>query len=307
MVFHIPYLIRRPPADGSSLPYRPYTRDFDRVVNASELDRVLGRVSTAAASDQEQAWRVLQGEMQGWRTRVALRALEVSETIRERYPKRPSTAVSILVDQSGSMRGQSMLLAAAAVDVAQDWLSHLDCKVEILGFTTQSWRGGRSRLRWNSRLRPPNPGRLCDLLHIVYRPASETCSSAGGWDFRAMLRPDLPKENVDGEAVEWAANRLRAMSCERRILLVVSDGAPVDDSTLEANDLEYLDRHLKSVIAGLTANGDIDLAAVGIGFDVSRYYRRSAVVQVPNDLGTAMIELIGDLMIGSEAEGSKSE
>lgn len=209
---------------------------------------------------------------------------------------RQVAVVALLLDQSGSMRGQSMLLAAAA-DVSQDFLAHLGCRVEILGFTTVSWHGGRARRRWAWRFKPRLPGRLCELLHIIYRNADDQKASTGSWSFRSMLRPDLPKENVDSEALEWAAARLRARPEGRKIIVVVSDGAPVDDATLLANDPEFLDRHLRAVIRGIAEAGDIELAAVGIGFDVSRYYARSAVIQTAEDLGTALIGVLRETLI----------
>jgi cobaltochelatase CobT len=199
------------------------------------------------------------------------------------------TAVSILVDQSGSMRGQSMLLAAASCDIAQDFLAHLGIAVEVLGFTTVRWRGGRSRERWTRSGRPPAPGRLCDLLHIIYRHAGDARASTGSWAFRTMLRPDLPKENVDGEAVSWAVSRLRSRPQTRKLLVVLSDGAPVDDSTLAANDFGYLDRHLREVVHAIEDAGDVRMVSVGIGFDPSRYYAASSVVTTSEDLGKSLI------------------
>jgi cobaltochelatase CobT len=191
-----------------------------------------------------------------------------------------------------------MILAAAATDVACDFLVHLGVSVEVLGFTTVRWKGGKSREKWLRAGRPAHPGRLCDLLHVVYRTIDATGSGVGGWSFRPMLRPDLPKENVDGEAVEWAASRLRSRPNAHKILLVVSDGAPVDDSTLSANDLYILDHHLRTVIGELEESKDIRVAAVGIGFDVGRYYATSTTVATAGDLGAAIVGLLERSIVG---------
>jgi cobaltochelatase CobT len=289
---------RRDGASGGNPNYPVYTRAFDMAVKADDLDSALGRLSVADQAALDQTWETFSGALQGWRTQLHLKALEASARIRKAVdgPTLADTVVAVLIDQSGSMRGQSMLLAAATADVSQDFLRHLGCAVEILGFTTVRWKGGRSRQRWLWRGRPRNPGRLCDLLHIVYRPADDPRASTGSWSLKPMLRPDLPKENVDGEAVEWAASRLRARPETRKILLVISDGAPVDDSTLLANGPEILDRHLRHVIAELAVSNDIRLGSVGIGFDVGRYYARSATVEVAEDIGVATVDLLEGLL-----------
>lgn len=280
-----------PPSDGA---YRIFTRDYDVEMEADQLSSVLGPLPDDQHEAHERAWAAFSGALQGWRTEAHLVALDASARIRSRLgaAQLADTTVTILVDQSGSMRGQSMLLAAAACDVAQDFLSHLGITVEILGFTTVRWRGGKSRERWLRRGRLPQPGRLSDLLHIVYRRADDTRASTGGWALKPMLRPDLPKENVDGEAVLWAVSRLRGRPPTRKLLIVVSDGAPVDDATLAANDLGYLDRHLREVVDDIEAVGDVRIVAVGIGFDPSRYYSTSSVVTMPEDLGKSLIDAL---------------
>ncbi|WP_158595970.1 cobaltochelatase CobT-related protein [Oleomonas cavernae] len=165
----------------------------------------------------------------------------------------------------------------------------------MLGFTTLSWRGGKSRARWLWTRRPSQPGRLCDLLHIIHR-SSDTQLHFGS-SFRLMLRPNLLKENVDGEAIEWAVDRLRACPKTRKILVVISDGAPVDDSTLASNDLEILDRHLRQTVSTVEASTDIKIAALGISFDVSRYYATCTTIRTPEDLGTAMIGLLEQVLV----------
>jgi len=281
---------------------RVYTRDFDRFVRAGELSTILGPPTPEVAAGWEEAWSAFSGALQGWKTKHQLEALEASTRLRAALTdaERADTVVSILIDHSGSMKGQGILLAAAAADVAQNFLSQLGAAVEVLGFTTIGWRGGQSRARWRRRGKPANPGRLCDLLHIVYRSAEDTRASAAGWNFRPMLRPDLLKENVDGEAIEWAAGRLRACPQGRKILLVVSDGAPVDDATLAANGPHFMVDQLHDVIAQLEAAGDITLAAIGIGIEAERRseYPHQATVATPEDLGTAMLQMLEAVLLG---------
>jgi cobaltochelatase CobT len=275
--------------------YRAYTRDFDRVVRGQELDAVLGPLSRIDKEAARETWLLFNESLQGWRTRANLAGLAASERVLVALSTSDlnDTVVSILVDQSGSMKGQRILLAAAAADVGHDFLTHLGCAVEVLGFTTTSWRGGESRRRWRRRFRPKAPGRLCDLLHVVYRATGDPVAAS----LTPMLRPGLLKENVDGEALLWAASRLRSSSKKRRLLIIVSDGAPVDDSTLQANDPGYLERHLRAVISELEASDDVRLAAVGIGYDLGLYYSRSTVVQTPEDLGVAMVDLLERMLL----------
>jgi len=298
-------------AVGSSRPYKVFTRKFDKVMRAGELGAFLGPLSKAEQVSLDEAWQVFQAALTGWRTKLQVSALEASARIRDRLSdgERADTVVSILLDHSGSMRGQKILLSAAAMDVIQNFLSLLGLSVEILGFTTTSWRGGKSRRLWRRMLCPPYPGRLCDLLHVIYRDGSEQRLATAPHLFKAMLRPDLLKENVDGEALEWASSRLRTYPHRRKILLVVSDGAPVDDSTLQANDPEILDRHLREVIHTLETSGDIDIAAIGIGleFDVAKYYSTSVTIHTAEDLGAALISLLERLLIDGARHDSPAD
>lgn len=279
--------------------YRVFTRRFDKVVHVKQLPDVLGRQSAEDARSHEAAWKTFQTGLEDWRTRWHLRALSSAEVVRAGVSEadRRDTTVSILIDQSGSMRGQPMLLAAGAVNVADQFLQQLECNVEILGFTTSSWQGGEARRLWKSFLRPSNPGRLCDLLHIIYRDGEQKASRALWYDFKSMLRPDLPKENIDGEALEWAAERLRKRAHRRKFLLIISDGVPADDSTLLANDVGILDRHLREVIAAVERDPDISLAAIGIGHDVSQHYSRSRILVGPSDLGDELISLLAEMLL----------
>jgi len=296
---------QNPPCQPEAIPpYRVFSRSLDLVVPAQDLDLVLGPMSVANRAAHDEAWQAFTGALQGWRTKVHLVALDAAARIINAMgtDAGSSTTFTILVDQSGSMRGQNMILAASSTDVACDFIIHLGASVEVLGFTTRSWRGGGSRKRWLFNLRQPRkPGRLCDLLHVIYRDAADRRASTCGSQLRPMLRPDLPKENVDGEAIEWAATRLRTRPEPKKILIVISDGAPVDDSTLLANGPDILDQHLREVVDELQRSKDIDIAAVGIGFDVSQYYKTSRTVRTPEDLGNALIGLIEDTVMARAA------
>lgn len=285
---------KRVPALKNPPPYKVFTREFDRIIDSSELDRYLDPVPVEYDYAYDLDWKKFQAALEGWRLKGALTAIDASADIRRNLSTAAlaDTAVVILFDQSGSMRGHHMVMTAAALDIAQDFLGQLGCTVELLGFTTATWDGGKSRQKWQRAGKPPNPGRLCDLLHIVYRHVDDRRQSMGGWSFKAMLHPGLLKENVDGEALEWAAGRLRALPKTRKILIVVSDGAPAEHSTFRANDAGILDRHLLRVVAHLEASSDLSLAAIGIGYDVARYYRQSVRVAKPDDLDATLIGLI---------------
>lgn len=246
-----------------------------------------------------------------WRTKVHLAAAESADRIRAVLLKeqRQDTIIALLFDQSGSMRGQKMLFAAATADVVQEHLLTLKIACEVLGFTTVRWRGGKSRRRWNLHLRPKNPGRLNDLLHIIYKNADDVRASTGGHSIKQMLRPDMPKENIDGEAIEWASRRLRERPEKNKILVVLSDGAPVDDSTLSANSSSILEDHIRLVIGQIDSGDEIKIGGVGIGFDVSRYYPTSTYTEAPGDLGKLAVEFIEQLLTSGEpevAEGSRA-
>lgn len=232
-------------------------------------------------------------------TKLHILSAETSARIRKNFTdnEREDTAVTLLIDQSGSMRGQKMIFTAATVDVIQEFLLTLGFTCEVLGFTTSEWCGGRSRKRWKWRFRPSNPGRLNDILHIIYKSADDRRASTGGWDFRQMLRPDLPKENIDGEAIEWASGRLSEIPASRKHLVIMSDGGPVDDSTLTENSGSYLSDHLQNVVEGIAAAGKIDVAAMGIGYRVNEFYEISSHVEAPDQLGAEMISLLERVLL----------
>jgi len=251
----------------------------------------------------DEAWHAFQTELLPWRTRLLVLAADISARIRTHLADsdRTNTVVSLLLDQSGSMRGQKMLFAAATLDVAQELLGTLGVTCEVLGFTTSQWIGGRSRNRWKWRFSRHHPGRLNDILHIVYKSADDLRTSTGRADFRQMLRPDLPKENIDGEAVLWAARRLLALPQEKKHLIVLSDGAPVDDSTLQENGLSYLSDHLREVVDQINEAGRIKLAAIGLDRDPSEVYPVSSQVDAPDELGRTLVSLLEWILTSEHA------
>lgn len=280
---------------GQEPGYHAYATDFDKVVVAKDLSVAIGPLSKEHEAAIEDAWKALELGLAGWRVENLIFAASTAAKIRQAMPPSalPDVVVSILVDHSGSMRGQKILYAAAAIDIVQEFLRTLGVKVEVLGFTTSNWQGGKSRKLWIADGRPPYPGRLNDLLHIIYRAGDDTRSASMGHGLKAMLHPDLPKENIDGEAIEWAVGRLRARPETRKILLVVSDGAPVDDATLMANGPTYLHDHVLQVIREVETAADIELLGVGLGHAVGSYYRVSAYCELPESLAEATLSLLG--------------
>ncbi len=204
------------------------------------------------------------------------------------------TVVTLLIDNSGSMRGRPITIAAICADILSRTLERCSVKVEILGFTTKNWKGGKSRDFWNKDGKPKTPGRLNDLRHIIYKGADihwRQCKNNLG----LMLKEGLLKENIDGEAISWAFNRLRKRKEERKILMVISDGAPVDDSTLSVNSGDFLEKHLKKIVKFIEEKTETEILAIGIGHDVSRYYNRALKITDVNELGDVMISQLSEL------------
>ena len=204
------------------------------------------------------------------------------------------TIVTLLIDNSGSMRGRPITIAALCADILSRTLERCLVKVEILGFTTKNWKGGKSREEWNKNNKPKNPGRLNDLRHIIYKSA-DTHWRLSKKNIGLMLKEGLLKENIDGEAITWAYNRLKKRKEERKILMVISDGAPVDDSTLSANSGDFLEKHLKKMVKFIEDKSDIEILAIGIGHDVSRYYNKAIKIADVQELGDVMISQLSDL------------
>ncbi len=301
--------------------YRVFTTEFDEVVVAEELatpeelnrlrmqldkqvgplqgvvGRLANRLQRLLLAQQSRAWEfdLEEGMLDAARlARVVVDPLQPLSFKQEKESDFRDTVVTLLIDNSGSMRGRPITIAAICTDILARTLERCGVKVEILGFTTREWKGGRARKKWLAENRPPNPGRLNDLRHIVYKPA-DVPYRRGRRSIGLMLREGLLKENIDGEALLWAHQRLLARPEQRRILMVISDGAPVDDSTLTVNDTAYLERHLKEVIADIEARSPVELVAIGIGHDVTRYYRRALTIHDVEGLGQAMMEKLAEL------------
>lgn len=270
-------------------PYRIHTRAFDRELRARD-------VAAALAADpfmRRNRWAVPDAAVWEARTAAANRIAvdptgELADRLCVALEGSADLAVCVLVDHSGSMRDR-MVDVAAALRWWSRTLTRAGVPLALLGFTTVGWRGGQPREQWLRKRRPERPGRLCALLHLTYQQFGEALSEA---DWRLMLNPGILFENIDGEALAWAHDSLRARPERRKLLIVVSDGAPVDDATLTANGLEYLERHLRTVIAQVDTDPEVELAAVGIGCDVSHYYRRSRAAADADALAPLLVELV---------------
>jgi cobaltochelatase CobT len=281
-----------PPAD-----YRAYTTAHDLELRGEQLGEFLG--AAGAQAFKEYAAGYDQG-MGSWRAAADITAMNSVQSVKSATPSSilAETVAALLIDHSGSMRGQRAIIATALAEIVAEYWNRLGIAYELLGFTTSSWQGGNSRKAWERAGRPANPGRLCDLLHIIYRSADETNPGAP-WAIRNVMRRELLKENIDGEAVVWAARRLRERPQRRKILLVVSDGAPVDDSTIAANDPEILVRHLKQTIAELEQSPDFCLGAIGIDYSVSHYYSTSTEIGGLEDLAARVVPFLEQLLKAS--------
>jgi cobaltochelatase CobT len=212
----------------------------------------------------------------------------------ERETQFRDTVVTLLLDNSGSMRGRPIMVAACSADILARTLERCGVKVEILGFTTRAWKGGHAREQWLNAGKPAFPGRLNDLRHIVYKSADAPWRRSRR-NLGLMMREGLLKENIDGEALAWAHQRLLARPEQRRILMMISDGAPVDDSTLSVNSGSYLERHLRQVIEEIETRSSVELVAIGIGHDVTRYYRRAVTVTDAEELAGVMTDKLAEL------------
>jgi cobaltochelatase CobT len=316
---------RRPQFDQRNTPdgdvYRAYTTDYDETVEAIDLcdpdelmrlrhmldqqlahlqgviARLANRLQRRLLAKQTRAWEfnVEEGMLDTARlARVVTNPLHSLSYKREKETDFRDTVVSLLIDNSGSMRGRPISVAAMSADILARTLERCGVKVEILGFTTRMWKGGQSRESWIAAGKPPMPGRLNDLRHIVYKDADMPWRRARK-NLGLMLREGILKENIDGEALLWAHYRLLGRSEQRRILMVISDGAPVDDSTLSVNAGNYLERHLREAIRYIETRSPVELVAIGIGHDVTRYYRRAVTIVDAEQLGGTMMEKLAEL------------
>ena len=311
----------------NSQEYKVFCRDFDEVVDAEDLcaqeelkrlrlrldqlidpsknviAKLANRLQRLPLAQQNRSWEFDKDEgiLDTSRlTKIITDPLTPLSFKQEKDTKFKDTIVTILVDSSGSMRGRSMTTAAISADIIGATLDRCNIKTEILGFTTKHWKGGDSRKLWVECGKPNNPGRLNDLSHIIFKPADLAWRRAKK-NLGLMLREGLLKENVDGEALLWACSRLFKRPEQRQILMVISDGAPVDDSTLSTNSTSYLDNHLKSVIKDIENKTDIDLIAIGIGHDVTRYYSKAVTIHRAEELGGVMLEQLTELFADNKA------
>lgn len=301
--------------------YKVFTREFDETVEANELcdeeeldklrahldkqlanlqgvvGRLANRLQRRLMAAQNRSWDfdLEEGYLDTARlTRLVIDPAQPLSFKRERDTEFRDTVVTLLLDNSGSMRGRPITVAATCTDILARTLERCGVKVEILGFTTKAWRGGQSREAWLQRGKPANPGRLNDLRHIIYKSADTPWRRARR-NLGLMMREGLLKENIDGEALVWAHQRLLARSEHRRILMMISDGAPVDDSTLSVNPGNFLEKHLRGVIEEIETRSPIELIAIGIGHDVTRYYRRAVTIVDAEELAGAITEQLAAL------------
>jgi cobaltochelatase CobT len=273
----------------------------------SVIARLANRLQRRLLAKQTRAWEfdLEEGILDAARlSRVVTNPILPLSYKRERETEFRDTVVSLLIDNSGSMRGRPITVAAMSADILARTLERCGVKVEILGFTTRAWKGGQARERWIAAGKPANPGRLNDLRHIVYKPADAPWRRARR-NLGLMLREGILKENIDGEALAWAHNRLLGRPEERRILMVISDGAPVDDSTLSVNPGNYLEKHLREVIREIERQGSVELTAIGIGHDVTRYYRRAVTIVDAEQLGGVMLERLAELFEEEKSSGHR--
>ncbi len=301
--------------------YHVYTEEFDEIITAEELcdaaelerlrafldkqlahlqgavGRLANRLQRKLMAQQNRSWDFDLEE--GYLDTARLQRIIIDPTQplsfkMERDTQFRDTVVTLLIDNSGSMRGRPITVAATCADILARTLERCGVKVEILGFTTKAWKGGQARENWLANGKPQTPGRLNDLRHIVYKSADAPWRRART-NLGLMMREGLLKENIDGEALIWAHNRLLARRQQRRILMMISDGAPVDDSTLSVNPGNYLERHLRAVIEQIETRSPVELLAIGIGHDVTRYYRRAVTIVDADELAGAMTEQLAEL------------
>jgi cobaltochelatase CobT len=301
--------------------YKVFTRAYDEIVNAEELcdadeldrlraflDKQLQSLHGAVARLANRLQRrLLAQQNRGWDfdldegmidaarlARVIVDPMHPLSFKQERDTQFRDTVVTLLLDNSGSMRGRPIMVAACCADILARTLERCGVKVEILGFTTRAWKGGHAREQWLNAGKPALPGRLNDLRHIIYKSADAPWRRSRR-NLGLMMREGLLKENIDGEALAWSHQRLLARPEQRRILMMISDGAPVDDSTLSVNSGSYLERHLRQVIEEIETHSSVELLAIGIGHDVTRYYRRAVTVTDAEELAGVMTDKLAEL------------
>jgi len=307
---------------STEVKYKIFTNKFDKIINAEEIvepsemarfrdnldyqlksfqnviSRLANKLQRKLLAFQNRSWEfdLDDGMLDSAKlTRVIIDPLNSLSYKLEKNTNFKDTVVTLLIDNSGSMRGKPISIAAICADILSRTLERCSVKVEVLGFTTVNWKGGKSRELWLKN-KIKNPGRLNDLSHIIYKSA-DTPWRRGKNNFGLMLKEGILKENIDGEAILWAYQRLRKRPEERKILMVISDGAPVDDSTLSVNAGNYLEKHLKNIVRWIENKNDIEINAIGIGHDVSSYYSRALKIADVQELGDALIDQLADLFM----------
>jgi len=301
--------------------YKIYTSNYDEVKKAEELEKeeeitrlrknldqqLINLQNLVAKLANKLQRQLLAKQSRSWEFDLEEGILDASKLSRviidpfrslsykaEKETEFKDTVVTILIDNSGSMRGRPISVAAICADILSRTLERCSVKVEILGFTTKNWKGGKSRELWNAENKPKNPGRLNDLRHIIYKAADKPWRQSRK-NLGLMLKEGLLKENIDGEALLWAFKRIAVRKEERKILMVISDGAPVDDSTLSVNSGDYLEKHLKQTVKWIEENSNVEILAVGIGHDVTRYYKKAIKIADVQELGDVMINQLTKL------------
>ena len=319
--------------DRPTTDYKAYTQKFDEIVTAEELcdaeeltrlrayldkqlahlqgvvARLANRLQRRLMAQQNRSWQfdLEEGSLDPARLpRIIIDPYQPLSFRQESDTNFRDTVVTLLIDNSGSMRGRPITVAATCADILARTLERCGVKVELLGFTTRAWKGGLSRETWLQSGKAANPGRLNDLRHIIYKAADAPWRRARK-NLGLMMREGLLKENIDGEALDWAHQRLLARPEQRKILMVISDGAPVDDSTLSVNAGNYLERHLRHIIAEIETRSPVELIAIGIGHDVTRYYRRAVTIVDAEELGGVMTEKLAELFEEDAAGGGRGQ
>ena len=307
--------------DNIDQDYKVFTTEFDEIAKAEILEdiketqklrknldqqlvgfqdlitKLANKLQRQLLAKQNRAWEfdLEEGLLDSSKlTRIIMDPYNSLSFMKEKDLDFKDTIVTLLIDNSGSMRGRPITIAALCADILSRTLERCSVKVEVLGFTTKNWKGGKSREAWAKNDKPKNPGRLNDLRHIIYKGADTQWRQAKN-NIGLMLKEGLLKENIDGEAISWAYNRIKKRKEERKILMVISDGAPVDDSTLSVNSGDFLEKHLKKMVKFIETKSDVEILAIGIGHDVSRYYNKAIKITDVHELGDVMVSQLSGL------------
>ena len=314
-------VIQKTNLNNTDQEYKVFTTEFDEIAKAETLEdtkeiwklrknldqqliafqdlitKLANKLQRQLLAKQNRAWEfdLEEGLLDSSKlTRVIMDPYNSLSFMKEKDLDFKDTIVTLLIDNSGSMRGRPITIAALCADILSRTLERCSVKVEVLGFTTKNWKGGKSREAWAKTDKLKNPGRLNDLRHIIYKGADTHWRQAKN-NIGLMLKEGLLKENIDGEAISWAYNRIKKRKEERKILMVISDGAPVDDSTLSVNSGDFLEKHLKKMVKFIENKSDVEILAIGIGHDVSRYYDKAIKITDVNELGDVMISQLSGL------------